>query len=357
MPAFDHRTIALTAALLMLGAAGGAVAQALSLPMPWMLGSLAASGVAVGLLQDGVLRSYSFPQRFRTFFVGLIGVMIGTQVTPELLGLAGELPLTLGALVIFVALAHGGNHLIFRRIGGYDPPTAFYAATPGGIMESLFLGERAGADLRILTSQQFLRIIFVVTLVPAGLSIWLGHPVGSAAGMSAVGSQQPLTAATLGLIATVTLAGLAVAHFIHLPAAQITGPLLLAAGLTVWAGLDLQLPVWLIMVAQVVVGVSLGMRFKGVTAAMLRRSVWLSALSVGYMLILGGVFAVGLAQATDIPFLHLLISYAPGGVTEMSVIALSLAANPALVSLHHVSRILMTVAALAVAQRVWGGAR
>jgi uncharacterized membrane protein AbrB (regulator of aidB expression) len=37
------------------------------------------------------------------------------------------------------------------------------------------------------------------------------------------------------------------------------------------------------------------------------------------------------------------ISFAPGGVTEMSLIALSLAASPALVSLHHILRILMTV--------------
>ena len=126
---------------------------------------------------------------------------------------------------------------------------------------------------------------------------------------------------------------------------------LLAAGLTLGTGVDLHLPFWLVAVAQVVVGVSLGMRFKGVTMALLRRSVWLSGISVLFMLLLGGAFALLLAQLTDIRFLELLISFAPGGVTEMSVIALSLAANPALVSLHHVSRILMTVAVLSVAER------
>ncbi|MBV6637831.1 MAG: AbrB family transcriptional regulator, partial [Mameliella sp.] len=47
-------------------------------------------------------------------------------------------------------------------------------------------------------------------------------------------------------------------------------------------------------------------------------------------------------------------SFSPGGVAEMSIVALSLAANPALVSLHHVARILMTVVELSVAARLFG---
>ena len=143
------RMIALTTLLLALGGAGGLVAQALHLPMPFMLGSLAVAALAVGLFQHGQLRDYRFPMRFRTFFIGLIGVMIGTQVRPELISEAGDLVLTLSALAVFVALAHGGNFLIFRRLGGYSRATAYYAGTPGGLMESLVMGERAGADERL----------------------------------------------------------------------------------------------------------------------------------------------------------------------------------------------------------------
>jgi Putative ammonia monooxygenase len=42
-------------------------------------------------------------------------------------------------------------------------------------------------------------------------------------------------------------------------------------------------------------------------------------------------------------FLVSMISFAPGGVTEMSLIALSLSANPAVVTLHHLVRISLTV--------------
>lgn len=344
------KTIWITAALLAIGAACGLGAQVAHLPMPFMLGSLAGAGLAAGFYGQSLLHDYRFPDRFRTYFIGLIGVMIGTQVQPDLLSEIGDFALTLMALAGFVLLAQAGNTIIFQRLGGYDRATAFYAAMPGGLMESLVMGERAGADLPVLTAQQFLRIILVITLLPTGLSIWAGHPVGSAAGASVMAST-PVSAISLPLILVTALAGLWVGRVLRLPAGQITGPLVLAAGLTLTRLVDLHLPFWLIATAQVVVGVSLGLRFNGMSLAMLRKSAGLSLLSVLWMLALGASFAGVLAWATGLPFVQLLLAYAPGGVTEMSVIALSLAANPALVSLHHVVRILFTVTYMGLSLR------
>ncbi|MCA0848435.1 AbrB family transcriptional regulator [Salipiger thiooxidans] len=344
------RMIWLTAALLALGGLGGLLAQALHLPMPFMLGSLASAAAAVALFQHGALRDYRFPLKFRTLFIGLIGVMIGTQVRPDMINELGGVAISLAALAVFVVLAHAGNYQIFRRLGGYSKATAYFAGTPGGLMESLVMGERAGADLALLTAQQFLRIIIVITVLPTALSLWVGHPVGSAAGIT-TGSAAPVPLLGLGLIVLAALAGLGIAGLIRLPAGQITGPLLLSAAITLTGAVDLHLPFWLIAVAQVVVGVSLGLRFTGMSAAMLRRSLGMSLLSVGWMLLLGAGFGLALAQVTGLPFLHLLISYAPGGVTEMSVIALGLAMNPALVSLHHVVRILLTVGFMSLAEK------
>ncbi|MGK7663670.1 MULTISPECIES: AbrB family transcriptional regulator [unclassified Marinovum] len=345
------RTVCLTCLLLLACGLFGALAAALGLPMPWMIGALIGSALAVAVFQNGPLASYDFPMRLRTGFITLIGVMIGTQATPDLLSQLQYLPLTLAALIVFIACAHAGNVVIFRRLGGYDRTTAFFSGTPGGLMESILLGESAGADLRLLTIQQFLRIIVVVSLVPAGLSLWLGHPVGSAAG-ALPGETAQITAGELLLVLIAAAVGLALARLLRLPAGQITGPLFLTAGLSMAGYIDLHVPFWMIATAQVVVGASLGLRFKGVTARMLRRSVWLALLSVGFMLILGAGLATGLHFATGLPFLVLLISFAPGGVTEMSIIALSLAASPALVSLHHVLRILLTVVELTLLTRV-----
>lgn len=348
------RTALLTLLLLLFCGLCGGLAAWIGLPMPWMIGALIGSALAVIGLQRGPLESYGFPMPLRTGFITLIGVMIGTQATPELLDQLQYLPLTLAALVLFILCAHAGNTLIFRRLGGYDRTTAFYSGTPGGLMESILLGEAAGADIRILTIQQFLRILVVVTLVPAGLSLWFGHPVGSAAG-TLPGEPSDLRPTELLLVLLAAGVGLALARLLRLPAGQITGPLLLTAGLSLAGYIDLHVPFWMIATAQVVVGTSLGLRFKGVSARMLRRSVGLALISVSFMLCLGAGLAYALHLASDLPFLVLLISFAPGGVTEMSIIALSLAASPALVSLHHVLRILLTVIELSLVHRLRPG--
>ncbi|WP_136441594.1 AbrB family transcriptional regulator [Pacificoceanicola onchidii] len=347
------RTGLITCVLLVFGALGGWCAALLAVPMPWMLGSLLATALLVLWVKPTSLTGYSFPLPLRTGFIALIGVMIGAQLEPSFLSMMAELALSVSMLALFVGLTHAGNMLIFRRLGGYDRATAFYAATPGGLMESILLGESAGADLKILTAQQFLRIIFVITLVPSGLSLWLGHPVGSAAGLNLGDAPEaPLTAVDFGVISLIGLTGLGIARLIRLPAGHLTGPLLLAAAFSVAGVLDLHVPFWLVSTAQVVIGVSLGLRFNGMNARLLRNCAGLSFVSVVFMLGLGAGFASVLHVMTELPFLHLFISYAPGGVTEMSVIALSLAANPAFVSLHHVLRILMTVLELTVLSKL-----
>ncbi len=345
------RFLWLTALLVLLGAAGGFLASSAGLPMPWMLGSLLASGGMVLLVAPRALDPYVFPNELRSHFVALIGVMIGTQVTPELLGLAGDLPLTLVGLASFVLLAHGGNYLIFKRIAGYDRTTAFYSGTPGGLMESIVMGEAAGADIRVLMAQQFLRIIFVITLLPLGLSLWFGEAVGSASGLSASDTLGPVGPLSLVLIGAAAVLGLRLGRLLRLPAAQLTGPLLIAATATLTGVLDLHLPFWLIAFTQLMIGVTLGLRFKGTDSALLRRSAVMSLISVLFMLCLGGLLSLGLARLTGLDFLLLFLSFAPGGVAEMSVVALSLAVSPALVSLHHIVRILMTVTFLGLLQR------
>lgn len=346
------RTVLMTALMCAIGALGGTAATALHLPMPWMLGALVATGLVARFGPQAPLSTYRFPNNFRTIFVAMIGVMIGTQVTPDLIAMAPDLTLTLGALFLFVPLAHLSNMLIFRKIGGYDAATAYYAGTPGGLMESIVMGESAGADIQKLTVQQFLRIVVVISVLPLGLSLWVGHPVGSAAGLAAAGEVAPVGLGSLVLIVATAALGLFAGRFVHLPAAQLTGPLLLAAAATVTGVLDLHLPFWLIATAQLVIGTSLGMRFQGVDGRLLSRSFGLSLLSVSVMLLIGGAFALLLGAATGIEPLHMLIAYAPGGVAEMSLVALSLAASPALVSLHHVVRILITVVEMPITARL-----
>ena len=329
---------------------GGFVASLIHLPLPYMMGSLIASGAIAVFFNNRLPEGYRFPMKFRMVFMALIGVMIGTRVHPDLISEIPSLILSLLVLTLFVFAAHAMNYTIFRHLGGYDRPTAFYSGTPGGLMESLALGEEAGADVAVLTMQQFFRIITVITIMPIGLSLWYGAPVGSAGGQMMSSPNTGIDALPLAL--AIGLGGLFVGNAIRLPAAQLTGPLLASAIVTVTGLADLALPQWVINMAQVVVGTSLGMRFAGLKGRTMAVAAGLSVVSVGAMLALGALCAVLLHRFTGAAFDALLISFAPGGVTEMALIALSLHANPAIVTLHHVYRIILTVLEMAVIGRL-----
>ncbi len=334
-----------TIAILAFGAIAAFAARAVSIPLPFMLGPLIAVGLLVSTPARMVLSdAYTFPQPLRQGFIAIIGLMIGAQVGPGLFDSAPRLMLSVGALTAFVVIALAGNYLLFRRIGGFDRPTAFFAAAPGGVYESMALGEAAGGDLPRLMTQQFLRIIVVITVLPIGMSLYLGAPVGSAAGASMAHGPVPWSA--LPWLALAGFAGWFLGRAVRLPAAQLTGPLMVAAALNLAGLVHLDVPPWLVNLAQVVIGCALGTRFAGIGPGLILRGAALSLVSVGGMLALASLIALMLRPMLGQAFDTLLLSFAPGGVTEMGLIALSMSANPAFVTMHHILRILITVAAL-----------
>ena len=230
----SFHTALTTPALIALAAVAAFVASKISLPLPYLLGPLLASAFVATALPQSLPDNYIFPIWLRMIFIAAIGLMIGAQVTPKLFADIGRLSVSLIALIGFVIIALCWNYAIFRRIGGYDRATAFYSSTPGGLYESIAMGEEAGAHMPRLILQQFLRIIIVVTLLPIGLSLWIGEPVGSAGGMTLSHGSVPLLA--LPGIFLAGIAGLITGRYLRLPAGQLTGPMTIAAllALTGW---------------------------------------------------------------------------------------------------------------------------
>ena len=127
-------------------------------------------------------------------------------------------------MIPFVLFAHIGNYKIFRHIGGYRPVDAYFSGMPGGLIEAVLLGEKAGADMRILTIQHFVRVLSIVIFVPFMFFILTGEVVGSASGVSM--SKAVHGASDISLIFIIAAIGLVVGKAINLPAAHLLGPLM-----------------------------------------------------------------------------------------------------------------------------------
>lgn len=344
----DPSALALT---LTLGAIGGAIAHALHLPLGYLLGSLLVTGVLAGADFRPSGRRITLPPPLRMCFVPVIGVAIGGAFTPTVASQAlGWLP-SLLALCVFVPLAHAVAFLIYRR-GGLDPKTAFFGAVPGGLIESVQLGEEAGADVALLTVLQFLRLIGTIVAVP--LIFWgvTGTAVGSASGVQMVGAAAPLGPVDVGILAAAGLAGVGFGRFLHLPGWIITGPILLSSAAHALGLVEGVPPGWLIAVTQIVIGTGLGARFAGAEARVLRRGATLAAINGAVALGIALGFALALERLVGEPVAAVFLAFAPGGLAEMSLIALSLKMSVIYVTAHHVARIVLAVA-LAKAGSRW----
>ena len=327
---------------LILGTVGGLAAWALHLPLGLLLGSIFAVGLAamLNIRVGGV--GVGFPQPLRNLFVPIIGVSIGAAFTPDVLRQMPGWWISLLALLIYIPVAHGAGYFIYRR-GGLPKAEAFFGAVPGGLIESVVLGEEAGADARTLILLQFLRLILTIIAVPVIFLLLTGHAVGSAAGVQMGGGGAALGLQDAVILLLAGSIGYLIGRALHFPAAIMTGPIL-ASAIVHLAGWSTAVPPgWAVGVTQVVLGSALGARFVGMERRALTQALWLAAQSVGVALGLAFIFAFAVAGLAGQPITAGFLAFAPGGLAEMSLIALSLKVGAVYVAVHHVVRIVVSV--------------
>ena len=346
----DWPALALT---LVIGAAGGLAAMLLHLPLALLLGSLVVTGVvaAAGWRPFGL--AVTLPMRLRSAFVPVIGVSIGGAFTPEVVGQAGAWWPSLLALLLFLPVTHGVGYFVYTR-GGLPKLESFFGSVPGGLIETVQMGEEAGGDVRLMTVLQFLRLILTIIFVPLIFMALTGASVGSASGVALPAAAVPLTVQEVAVLLAAGGLGVWVGRLVRLPAAIMTGPILFSA-VAHAAGLVHGVPpAWLVGVTQVVVGCGLGARFAGADRGMLVRAMRLAVVVAVLSLGIAYGFAVALAGWVEEPVAAVFLAFAPGGLAEMSLIALSLQMSVVYVTVHHVARIVVSVVVAKGARR-WIG--
>ena len=324
------------------GFVGGLLAYFIGAPIPFMLGGIVGAAGFVLWYERGEEKKLPKLSRWvRLIFMAIIGAMIGSRFSPDLLSLIPSFWVSAAALLPYILLAHAGSFAIMRYLGGYSNLDAYFAALPGGIVDSAALAEEAGADLRVVTAQHFIRIILVVTTIPFLFLLIQGEAVGSLAGETL--SEGISDYADVVWILGIAGVGLMLGRLTRLPVSHMLGPLLLALALSLSGVLTVDIPQWLMNLAQYMVGTALGAQFSGVSRRLLAKGLGMGVLVGVYMLALGAGIAFILVQYVPAEFPVLFISFAAGGLAEMSLIALSLNFNPVVVALHHLCRIVLTV--------------
>lgn len=328
-----------------LGAVGGALFNWLGLPLAWMIGAMCFNTAAA---MAGLPLAFSV--RLRGTMIVVLGVMLGSAFTPDLLDRVAQWSITLAALLFYVAVATGATWLFYRRVAGYDPVTAYFAATPGGLSEMIVMGMAQGGDDRAIALSHGARILLIVLIVPFGFQLLGGYEPGARPPPGDPALTIPAT--DLLILAACAGVGALLALWLKLPAGLLVGPMSLSALVHLTGVTASKPPTELIILAQVVVGSAIGARFAGMPARRVLRGLLLALGASLILLAITAGFSAGLGAATGESLPALFLGFAPGGVAEMSLIALALGADAAFVSTHHVARIFMVVVAAPLAFRL-----
>ena len=317
-----------------IAAAGVALFSFLDLPLPWLLGPIlgclfaALVGIRMGTITV-----------LNTAMRGILGVAVGATFTTALFASMGAMWPTLLMIPVMTASIGLIGVPYFQRIWGFDFPTAYYSAMPGGLQDMLIFGEEAGGDVRAMSLVHATRVLFIVATLPFILKAYWDVDLSVPPGAPAA----DIAPAQLALMVFCGLVGWKLAERVGLFGASILGPMILAGAFALAGILQFRPPAEAIWAAQFFIGMSVGVKYSGITMREVR--IDLTA-ALGFCVILLGLTVV-FAEVIHIfelaPPLETLLAFAPGGQAEMAILALIVGADMAFVIAHHVLRILIVI--------------
>ena len=328
---------------LLLGAVGAAVFVAMGWPLPFLLGPLFAC--LIGALSRLPLRGTG---KVGVAFRTVLGVAVGTSITPDLVGRLPEMAYSVALIPLFVLMIGLAGYPFFRRICKFDHATAYYAAMPGGLQDMLIFGEEAGGDVRALSLIHATRVLVIVSLAPFLLTVvWgvgLTNPVGEPVA--------ELPVSELALMVFAALAGWKIGERLGLFGASILGPLILSAALSLAGFIEHRPPAEAIIAAQFFIGIGIGEKYAGITWPELRRDVLAGGAFCLILGVLALAFAEGVSMAGLAPEMEAFLAFAPGGQAEMAVLSIVAGADLAFVVTHHLVRIIVVIMGAPVVARL-----
>ena len=322
--------------LLALAAAGLCVY--LRTPLPWMIGPLLVT--AVVSMFSGATQSWT---PLRNVGQWTIGCALGLYFTPQVVALVAGLWWAIALNIVWaLGLGLGFGAWLHRvhygpgrfHVKGLSRITTYFAAPIGAASEMTMMAERHGAQTDLVASAHSLRVLLVTLIIPFGFQ-WAGLHGLDATLPGARVVEWP------GLALLALLTGIGCWAMVKLErtnpwfiGALLVSLLLTANGVTLSA-----IPQPLSNAAQLVIGISLGVRFTRGFVHMAPRWLGSVALATVVMIVLCAAFAWGLAQFTHLHWATLLLGTSPGGIAEMSITAKVLQLGVPLVTAFHVTRL------------------
>jgi membrane AbrB-like protein len=308
------------------------IADFFNIPLAWFLGPMLATSLAslMGL-------KIKMPKLILSSILILLGLYIGNYIDKSLFAQMHQWIWTSLIMLVYIIFSVLIVSRYLEKFSKYERKTSIFSAAPGALGPLMILAEDEKTDLSQVATSHLIRLIIIITVFPFIVSSF--YNVESMEVAQKVLKDQNLFHLLILIISSIIL----IYFFdkLKIPAALLSGTLVASGFLQITEIATYQISPNIIDYCLLILGASVGCRFANKTFSEIARNALHSFVATFLLVILGLIAALVASLIIDKNFFTLLLSYCPGGIYEVAVIAIFFDLDPEFVSFHHIIRLLM----------------
>ena len=308
------------------------LADYFKIPLAWMLGPMLAISIAA---LSGI--KVKMPKLALSAILIILGLHIGNYIDQNLLSQMKDWIWTSIVMFFYILASIFIVSKYLQKFSGYKEKTSIFSAAPGALGPLLILAEYEKSDLSQVATAHLIRLIIIITLFPFFVVNFSPTEAMEITKFNYI-DQNHLNLLIL-LIGSIIL--IYIFDKIKVPAPLLAGALVASGILQITEIASYKLPDQSINFCLLILGASVGCRFADKSLNEVIKNTAHSFVATTLLVILGIIAAVIAGYFVENNFLTLLLSYCPGGIYEVAVIAIAFNLDPNFVAFHHIIRLLM----------------
>ena len=307
------------------------VAEYFNIPLAWFLGPMIVTSVAA---LSGL--KIIMPKIILSFILIILGLHIGNYIDQNLFNQIFDWIWTSLIMLIYIIICILVVAKYLQKFASYGEKASIFSAAPGALGPLMILAENEKTDLSQVATSHLIRLIIIITVIPfivvnnTGNDVLLNDDFNYLA-------QNHLN---LVLLIAASLFFIFIFDKIRIPAALLSGTLFASGLLQITDIASYKLPDESINFCLLILGASVGCRFAEKTVKEIANNSLHSVVATTILVLLGLVAAYIATFFVDTNILTLILSFSPGGIYEVAVIAIAFDLDPDFVAFHHIIRLL-----------------
>jgi len=308
------------------------LADYFSVPLAWMLGPMLAISIAA---LSGI--KVKMPKLALNAILIILGLHIGNYIDQNLLSQMKDWIWTSMVMFFYILVSIFIVSKYLQKFSSYKEKTSIFSAAPGALGPLLILAEYEKSDLSQVATAHLIRLIIIITLFPFFVVNFSPTEAITIEKFNYM-DQNHLDLIILLIVSIVLIY---IFDKIKVPAPLLAGALVASGILQITEIASYKLPDQSINFCLLILGASVGCRFADKSLNEVIRNTTHSFVATVLLVLLGIIAAIVASYFVENNFLTLLLSYCPGGIYEVAVIAIAFNLDPNFVAFHHIIRLLM----------------